>query len=166
MKNRMLVLMKAEFLADDRNNEIGVPGRQELVLRLGALEVALAGQAARADGDLGLDDVVAGRGFVFGGIQEGNDAVLLVRLQNGMPADDAAKNTSRNDTTSTAGLIFFNRITSGMKAQRMKETPMSGWRMIKATGTSDDRHHFDEGLPVDHFELGQYLGQVTGPGGP
>src|SRR5690606_15472501 len=50
---------KTKLLADHRKYEVRVPGRQEVELRLGASEQALAKQAAGADGDHGLDDVPA-----------------------------------------------------------------------------------------------------------
>jgi hypothetical protein len=77
---------EAQLLADDRDDKIGVPRRQELVAGLRALEVAFAGQSTRADGDLGLDDVVAGGVLVSRGIEEGNEAVLLVGFEQRMPA--------------------------------------------------------------------------------
>ena len=76
---------QAELLADDREDEVGRALRQEFELRLAAVHVALAEHAARADGDLRLDDVVAGAERVVFGIQEGQYALALI-IVNEMPA--------------------------------------------------------------------------------
>ena len=51
---------KAELLAEDGEDEIGVPLGQEIEVRLGPVEPALAGDAARTDRDRCLRRVVAG----------------------------------------------------------------------------------------------------------
>src|SRR5690606_39765409 len=62
----------------------GVLG-QVVQVRLRALQPALAGQAAGADRDLRLDDVPAGAQRIRLRVQEGEDAVLLVRLEHPEP---------------------------------------------------------------------------------
>src|SRR5690606_5997245 len=59
--------------------EVGVALRNEVELRLRPVQPALALYAAGTDGDLRLDDVVAGSGRIAVGVEEGQDAVLLVR---------------------------------------------------------------------------------------
>ena len=54
---------------------------EELQPVLAALKISLAPETARADGDLGLDDVVAGAERVRLRVHEGPEAGLLVRLQ-------------------------------------------------------------------------------------
>src|ERR1700722_13300804 len=75
---------QAELLADDRKDEIGRALRQKLELRLTAVHITLAEQPALADGDLRLDDVVAGAERVVFGLQEGEYALPLV-VVNEMP---------------------------------------------------------------------------------
>ena len=50
---------QAEFLAQDSKDEVRIALGQELQLRLRAVRPALAEQAAGADGDFRLNDVVA-----------------------------------------------------------------------------------------------------------
>src|ERR1700678_2270582 len=69
---------QAELLADDGEDEIGGPFRQEFKLRLAAVHIALAETPARADRDLRLDDVVSGAQRVVFGIEEGQYALPLV----------------------------------------------------------------------------------------
>ncbi len=67
-----------ELLADDREDEVGGALGQELELRLAAVHPALAEHAAGADGDLRLDDVVAGAERIGLRVEEGEDALALV----------------------------------------------------------------------------------------
>ena len=55
---------------------------RKLSWALGAMHEALAAQSARADGDLGLKDVVAGAERIAIGIEEGEHALLLVVVQH------------------------------------------------------------------------------------
>src|ERR1700683_1421004 len=75
---------QAEFLADDRENEIGRTLRQKFQLRLAAIHVSLAEYAARADRNLRLDDVVARAQRIGLGIQKSQYALTLV-IMNEMP---------------------------------------------------------------------------------
>jgi hypothetical protein len=70
-----------QLLAHDRVDEVGVAHRQVRERLLRALQVALADEAARADRDLGLDDLVARAARVLLGVQERLDAPLLVVVQ-------------------------------------------------------------------------------------
>ena len=71
---------EAEFLGERGEDEVGVLLGQEVQPRLGALHEAAPREAARAHGDLGLGDVVAGAQRVGVGIEEGEDAAELVVL--------------------------------------------------------------------------------------
>ena len=51
---------EAVLLAEGGEDEVGVGNGQEVALGLGALVGALAPETAGADGDLGLQDLVAG----------------------------------------------------------------------------------------------------------
>src|SRR5690606_13243539 len=70
---------QSELLGQHRQDEVGVALRNEVELRLRPVQPALALYAAGTDGDLRLDDVVAGSGRIAVGVEEGQDAVLLVR---------------------------------------------------------------------------------------
>src|SRR5882762_3545458 len=76
---------QAEFFPDHGEDEVRGAFRQEFQLRLTAVHVALAEDSARADGDLGLNDVVAGAQRIVFGIEEHEHALALV-LVNEMPA--------------------------------------------------------------------------------
>src|SRR6267154_4497453 len=69
---------QTEFLANDREYEVGGAFRQEFELSLTAHHVALAEHPAGADGDLRLDDVVSGAERIVFGIQERENALALV----------------------------------------------------------------------------------------
>src|SRR5213075_1149669 len=68
---------EAPLLAEDGEDEGGVAGGEELQLRLRPLLEALSVNAAGADGDLGLRDLIAAPERVAVGVEEGDDAVLL-----------------------------------------------------------------------------------------
>ena len=78
------------LLSEHRIDEIAVRLRQEPELALRAVAEALAGQAAGADRNPGLDLLVAGAAAVLLGIEEGLDALLLIRLERERPADRRA----------------------------------------------------------------------------
>ena len=69
---------EAGFFGDDREDEVGAGFGQEFELRLRALHVAFAKEAARADGDFRLDDVVAVAEGVGFGVKQGQHAIALV----------------------------------------------------------------------------------------
>ncbi len=69
---------EAELLGQHGEDEIGVFLRQEIKLVLRALQVALADQPARTDGDHRLQDVIAGAQRILRRIEERQDAPLLV----------------------------------------------------------------------------------------
>ena len=69
---------QAELLRHDREDEVRRALRQELEVRLRAVQPALAEQAARADRDLRLNDVVARAERIGLGIQEREHARLLI----------------------------------------------------------------------------------------
>src|SRR3954447_6946468 len=73
---------EAPFLAERGEDEIGVMRRKEVELCLGALPESFSVNAAGADGDLGLRNLVALAERIAVGIEKGDDAVLLVRLHH------------------------------------------------------------------------------------
>ena len=72
---------KPSLLPNDREDEISMSRRQELVLGLCAFQKAFARQSAGADGDLGLDDIPPGSEGIALRIEEGHNASLLVWMQ-------------------------------------------------------------------------------------
>src|ERR1022692_2762306 len=74
-----------ELLADDREDEVGRTLGQELELRLAAVHVSLAEYAARTDGNLRLNDVIARAQGVGLGVQERQYALALI-VVNEMPS--------------------------------------------------------------------------------
>jgi hypothetical protein len=68
----------AELLGEDREDEVGVLDRQQAEGVLGAVGQALAEEATRADGDLGLVELVAGALDVRERIEERGQPCLLV----------------------------------------------------------------------------------------
>ncbi len=72
---------EAELLRIHREDEVGVPLRDELEVRLRAVQPALAGEAARAHGDRGLDDVVAGAERIARRVEQREDPAALVVVQ-------------------------------------------------------------------------------------
>src|SRR5438067_41746 len=69
---------EALLFGKDREDEIVVRDRQELVLPLRALPESLAGQSARANRDARLDRLIAGAAWILLGIDEHLDARALV----------------------------------------------------------------------------------------
>ena len=65
---------EAVLFAEGGEDEVGVGDGEEVALGLGALVGALAPDAAGADGDQGLADLVAGAAGVGVGVDEGVDA--------------------------------------------------------------------------------------------
>ena len=72
---------QSELLADDGEHEVGGALGQELELSLCTAQKAFAGDAARADGDGRLDDVVARAERIGLRIEEGEHALALVVVQ-------------------------------------------------------------------------------------
>ena len=62
-------------------DEVGVLLGQEIKARLGAAEIASAEDAARAERDLGLEDVIAVAQRILLGVEEGEQALALVVAQ-------------------------------------------------------------------------------------
>ena len=71
---------EAPFLAHGAEDEVGLLLRHEVCFGDGAVEEPFAEQAAGADGNLGLVDIVAHPLGVFNFAEEDVDAVALVRL--------------------------------------------------------------------------------------
>ena len=89
---------EAALLGEGREDEVGVPDGEEAEPALGPLLPALADDAAGADGDPRLADLVAGAAGREVGVEEGADAVLLVVLQDeprGARGEDAREEERR-----------------------------------------------------------------------
>ena len=89
---------QAELFADHREDEVRRALGQEFELRLAAVHPALAEHAAGADGDLRLDDVIAGAERIGLRIEEREHALALVVVQEApaeprADADDAGERT-------------------------------------------------------------------------
>ena len=95
---------EAVLFAEGGEDEVGVGDGEEVALGLGALVGALAPDAAGADGDQGLADLVAGALGVGVGVDEGVDAGLLVGLEAlaALPGDAAEQSEAEQDD---AGLL-------------------------------------------------------------
>ena len=74
--------MQAELLREHGEDEIGVPLGDELQVRLRAVQPALAGDAARAHRDGGLDGVVARAQRILRRVDQREDAPALVVVQH------------------------------------------------------------------------------------
>ncbi len=72
---------EAEFLSHDREDEVGVLFRQECEPLLGAIGVAGPEPPSRADGGLGLDEVISCAAGIRLRVEERDQPVLLVRRQ-------------------------------------------------------------------------------------
>ena len=128
---------EAELLPRHREDEVGLLLGHEAGARLGAVEQALPEQAAVADRDPGLLDVVAGAAGVEVGVHEGEEAVDLVGLQHatgeGERGDRAGRRAARRpasaaerpDTASTPNTV----------AESTSIVPRSGWSRIRTAGT-------------------------------
>src|SRR5580693_4831929 len=88
---------------DDRKDEVGGALGQKLELRLTAVHVALAEQAARADGDLRLDDVIAGAQAVGLRMEKRQDALALIVVDE-MPRTPGGGAEERNGDDNQANL--------------------------------------------------------------
>ncbi len=89
---------QAELLGQHGEDEVGLLLGQEVEVALRALQEAAAGDAAGAERDLRLQDVVAGAQRVAVRVEEGQHAALLVVVQQELPgqrdrgeAEDAAE---------------------------------------------------------------------------
>ena len=71
---------QSEFLAHDREDEIRITLGKEFELCLRAVGPAFAKQSPGADGDLGLDDVVAGPQRIAVRVEQREHALLLIVL--------------------------------------------------------------------------------------
>ena len=92
---------EAELLGERGEDEVGVLFGQEVQPGLGALHEAAPREAARAERDLGLGDVVAGAERVGVGVEEGEDAGELVFLDE-LPVG-AVRLDDRGDEADAAG---------------------------------------------------------------
>jgi hypothetical protein len=77
------------LLAEGGEDEVGVRDGNEGSLSLRALAFALAPDAAGADGDFGLEDLVAGAVGVVAGVREAGETGFLVGLEEFVAAPGA-----------------------------------------------------------------------------
>src|SRR5690606_27368383 len=82
---------EAEHAHGVSEDEVGVAHAQELVLALDAAVQAVPEPAARADGDVRLDDVEARAEIVAVGVVGHQQAVLLIVVQDELPGDEARR---------------------------------------------------------------------------
>ena len=82
---------QAELLGEHREDEVGVALGDELEVRLGAVQPALAGQAAGAHRDGRLDDVIARAERVLGRVEQREDALALVVVQHAPEREQARR---------------------------------------------------------------------------
>ena len=100
----MVAPSRSEFLADHRVDEVGGALRQEFELALRAVEQALAEYAAGADGDLRLDDVIAGAELVRFRIEQREYALFLVFVEHIVPGEPGRGRASRRQAEHHAEL--------------------------------------------------------------
>jgi hypothetical protein len=86
---------QAELLGEGGEDEVGGALGDELQVRLRALHEALAGEAARADGDHALHDVEALAQRVARRVEQGAHALLLVLAQHRPATPSAAERVAR-----------------------------------------------------------------------
>src|SRR5207249_11578461 len=77
---------ESPFLAEDGEDEVGVPSGEIFELCLRSLSESLSVDAARTNGDFRLHDLISLSQRIAIRIEEGDDAVLLIRLEQ-CPAD-------------------------------------------------------------------------------
>ena len=135
----MVAPSRAELFADHGVDEIGGALRQELELALRAVEQSLAEHAARADGDLRLDDVIAGAELVGFGIEQREDALLLVVVEHVLPGEPAGERRPRPASPKMMRNCSPAMITTIMPPMRMRPpVPRSGCRMVRPVGMQDE----------------------------
>ena len=126
---------EAEFLADHGEDEVGLFFRQEVEMALGALQEALAPHAAGAQGDVRLDDVVAGAERVALGMEEGVDAGALVVVQV-VVGELGEQRDRRRDAAGTSTSARRRRRRSRRRACAvMAAVPRLGSLRMRPTGT-------------------------------
>ena len=126
---------QAELLAGDGEHEVGLLLGHEAGPGLRAVEQSLAEQAAVADRDPGLLDVVAGAARVERGVDEGQEAIDLVGLQHAGGHRGDGRRRRRPPTSTTS--------------QRRR-------------GTGDGQHAEDGGAQDEHgAQVGLQRGSAT-----
>ncbi len=135
---------EAPLLGEHREDEVGVLLGQEVELVLRAVQVALAAEHARADGDLRLDDVVAGAERVGLRIEEGQQALLLVRLE--VAPELAARRRRRRAPRRRRARITRSRSPATSRTLDRDEpddgrrVPRSGCARIRTAGIAQQQH--------------------------
>jgi hypothetical protein len=137
---------QAELLADHREDEVGVALGQVVELRLRTLHPALAEHAARADGDLRLDDVVARAERIVLRVEEGEHALALVVVQQ-WPADPGRAAREQRRATHEPG-----RQTRHHDHEPAADGDEHGGAQVRLRGGEARGHGDDEG---EHREAGE-----------
>ena len=120
------------LLGDDRQNEVRVLDGQETQLALRAAAESLAREAARADGDLGLADLVAGAEHVGVGVQERADPRLLVVLEEEPARPGHDRTTSRRSRPSRGPAGRRSSRPTKSSGRKVIARPMSGCRKTRS----------------------------------
>src|SRR5262249_16478110 len=97
---------QAEFLGVHREDEVGGALRYEVEMGLGAVQPPLPEQAAGADGDRGLDGVVAGAQRILRRVEQREQTLPLVVMQHGpheRQGRDSQDSSARDDAPGKAG---------------------------------------------------------------
>src|SRR5579871_3230441 len=74
--------LEALLFRPSRHNEVGITNRNVAELILRAVTKSFAPETARTNGDLGLEQLIAGTLRIFFGVQERSDSLALIRLEN------------------------------------------------------------------------------------
>src|SRR5215218_3862827 len=126
---------EAELLADHGEDEVGLLLGNVLEVGLGAVQVALAGDAARADGDQGLPRVVgeASSTVVGAGVDERGQPLLLVLAEH-VELEHAYRgdHPDQGQDQQPAQLDPLTSRTPNRMATNTMKVPKSGWSRISA----------------------------------
>ena len=95
------------FLSQRRQNKVRITDGHKAQLVLAALAESFSPESPGADGDLGLQNLVAGAALVFLGMQERLNALLLVRFQM-TPHVPAQRHKQRNDDQANRRVFPLN----------------------------------------------------------
>ena len=137
---------QSELLPEHREDEVGVLLREEIEVRLRAVEPALADHASRTERDRGLRGVVARAQRIARGIEEREDALALVAVQ--VLQHERRPGTGNGDEFDRLTQVF-NAMTSRLEQsfQRIRQftlhashelkTPLTVLRAEAETGLQD-----------------------------
>src|SRR5690554_1145022 len=150
---------QTELLGQHGNDEVGMPFGQEVQMGLGALQPALAIDAARADGCLGLDDVPAGPQRVALGIEQRQHPLFLVRMHDKEPHGHRAghqHDQSPEDITPAQP--------GQQQAEDARGSDQQGGPQIRLFEDQHHRHHDDRQAHSHMLEARRHLPPPEIPG--